>query len=336
MPRTPAEKLLTQKQKHLENIEEEIEQYKKCQQELKTRLSLLIIEINRTVLGIRKERLNEAKNILTGEIKMVGLIIENYEIRSKIKKLDIEHKELVAKNLKGEFVGDLLKSNRFEVELLNKQDKEYFDIIKELIMKQGEKKREYRRQFEMFDGDRSIMKTQREDILSETPEGSQKDKMNELKEKRQLTTKFGDKMDKRIKLLKEIKKNDEEYKILLARKEAGESVEDLIKQNRKYRKILTKKDREKSEESIKWMKSEEGRKMFELFEETRRLNPDLTRDADIRYERGLKIVNEIKKNEEEYEKLLERKNKGEFVDDLIKQNRYIAKGLAKQNKKVWD
>jgi len=151
--------------------------------------------------------------------------------------------------------------------------------------------------------------------------------LSSFREKIQLNIKGGDMINKRIKILEEIMKNDAEYKILLARKEAGESVEDLIKQNRNYADILAKKNKKKSEEAAKW---------FALLEERRIMDPYLARDSDIRLERGLKITNEIKKNEEEYEKLLERKNKGEYVDDLIKQNRYTAKVLAEQNKKVWD
>lgn len=55
----------------------------------------------------------------------------------------------------------------------------------------------------------------------------------------------------------------------------------------------------------------------------------------IRYELKLRLAtlnDKIRKNEEENEKLLERKNKGEYVDDLIKQNRYTAENL-KQSKK---
>jgi len=58
-----------------------------------------------------------------------------------------------------------------------------------------------------------------------------------------------------MELLEEMKKIDEEYKILLERKSAGEPVDDLIKKNRDYAEILAKKDEESSEESRSWLKS---------------------------------------------------------------------------------
>lgn len=305
-------KLMEQKQQHLENTEEDIERYKKHQRELKSRLAQLMIELKKGIPeGIQKEKLNENKNILESEIKMVDLMIKTYEIRRGVNKLDSEYKELVAKDREGEFVSDLLKSNRIEVELLNKQDKENSDIIKELLKELSEQKKKYRDQYERVD----------------------KDKLNELRGNIELSSKAGDRAKSMKKILEEIVKNDEEYKILLRRKKKGESVEDLIKRNRKYAKILAQKNKEKSIEFKKWMKSEEGKKAFELLEEDRRMNPDKARADDIRYEYGLKIIDEIKKNEEEYEKLLKRENKGEYVDDLIKQNLYKAKILAEQNRK---
>lgn len=140
---------------------------------------------------------------------------------------------------------------------------------------------------------------------------------------------------KRIKILQEIVKNDEEYKILLERKKAGEPVEDLIKQNRYQAEILKKKDKENSEKAKKWGQSEEAKNLFEKMNKWLRMNPDLARTSKIRLKYGLKIAklgDEIKKNEEEYEKLVERKNKGEYIDDLIKQNRYAAEILAKEKK----
>jgi len=49
-----------------------------------------------------------------------------------------------------------------------------------------------------------------------------------------------------------------------------------------------------------------------------------------------KVLKKIVKNNEEYEKLLEQKKKGEFVDDLITQNRYTSKELAKLDKELSD
>jgi hypothetical protein len=159
---------------------------------------------------------------------------------------------------------------------------------------------------------------------------------SELKEKIRLNIKASDMINKAIKILEDIMKNDEEYKTLLARKDAGESVENLMEQNRNYAEILANEDKERSEEALKWGKSEEAAKWFELIEEMRRMNPDFAKNNIIRYKHSLKITKDIEKNEEEYKKLLERKNKGEYVDDLIKQNRYTAKVLDEQNKKVWD
>jgi hypothetical protein len=159
-----------------------------------------------------------------------------------------------------------------------------------------------------------------------------KDKMNGLNEN--LGTKGLERMKNNIKILEEIQKNDYEYKILLARKESGESVKDLIKKNRKHGEILAKKNKEKTIEFKKWQKSEDGKKWLKLFEEKARTNRNL--DSDIRYIIGADIADELKKNEEEYEKLLERRNEGEYVDDLIKQNLYTARILMEQHEKVWD
>lgn len=68
-----------------------------------------------------------------------------------------------------------------------------------------------------------------------------------------------------------------------------------------------------------------------LLERKRRLEHELKIAAlsDTNYI----VLLKIKKNEEEYEELLERKNTDEFVDDLIEQNRYTAEILAEQDKK---
>jgi hypothetical protein len=159
---------------------------------------------------------------------------------------------------------------------------------------------------------------------------------SQMKESLQSSIKMREILEKGKKILEEIMKNDEEYKILLARKAEGESVEELIKRNRNKSDVLVKRDKEQSAEALSWGRSEEGQKFFNFMEETRRLNPRLAREDNIKYAQGLKIAKEIEKNEKEYEKLLERKSKGEYVDDLIKQNRYTAKVLAEQNKKGWD
>ena len=83
------------------------------------------------------------------------------------------------------FVDDLLKSNRYEVELLDKQDKENSDIIKELLKELNEQKKKYRDQYEMVD----------------------KDKLNELRENIELSTKAGDRVKNMKKFLEKIVKN---------------------------------------------------------------------------------------------------------------------------------
>ena len=136
--------------------------------------------------------------------------------------------------------------------------------------------------------------------------------------------------NKQKRILQALVKNEEEYKELLERKKTGESVEDQITKNREYHKKLKNEDKEKSEIALKWGRSEEGRKMFTKMNKT--MNPKF---AQIRSELKLPIAilnDKIQKNEEEYERLLERKNKGEYVDDLIEQNRYTAENMQQSKK----
>jgi len=136
--------------------------------------------------------------------------------------------------------------------------------------------------------------------------------------------------NKQKRILQALVKNEEEYKKLLERKKTGESVEDQITKNREYHKKLKNEDKEKSEIALKWGRSEEGRKMFTKMNKT--MNPKF---AQIRSELKLPIAilnDKIQKNEEEYERLLERKNKGEYVDDLIEQNRYTAENMQQSKK----
>jgi len=145
-------------------------------------------------------------------------------------------------------------------------------------------------------------------------------------------TKMGGIIDKQLRILQAKVKNDEEYKSLLKRKKAGEAVEDLIIQNRNHKEKLDKEDKESSEIALDWGRSEEGRKMFELMSMWSRRNPNLARKRQIKLELELRIDrlnDKIEKNKEEYEDLLERKNKGEFVDDLITQNRYTTQALER-------
>ena len=83
------------------------------------------------------------------------------------------------------------------------------------------------------------------------------------------------------------------------------------------------------------MRTVEGEKTFARMAMLSRMYPAIARNFRIKEELKLKMVtlnDKIQKNEEEYENLLERKNKGDFVDDLVKQNRYTAESL-KQSKK---
>ncbi|MFX1345805.1 MAG: hypothetical protein ACFFAI_11915 [Promethearchaeota archaeon] len=68
-----------------------------------------------------------------------------------------------------------------------------------------------------------------------------------------------------------------------------------------------------------------------LLERKRRLEHELK--IALLSDRNYRVLLKIQKNKEEYEKLIERKEKGEYVDDLIKQNRYTAEMLTDQDKK---
>jgi hypothetical protein len=147
--------------------------------------------------------------------------------------------------------------------------------------------------------------------------------MTEQQENPQVIAKMKGMIDKQLRILQALVKNEEEYKKLLDRKKSGESVENLIKKNREYNKKLKKEDKENSEIALKWGRSEEGRKIFSKMNKIM----NIARNKGELELRMTTINEKIQKNEEEYEKLLERKNKGEYVDDLIKQNRYTAEKL---------
>ncbi|GAH63061.1 unnamed protein product, partial [marine sediment metagenome] len=65
-----------------------------------------------------------------------------------------------------------------------------------------------------------------------TLKGSKKDEMTEIKKKFEVNTQMINIADKNMKTLQKITKNDKEYELLLLRKKAGESVKNLIRQNR--------------------------------------------------------------------------------------------------------
>ncbi|MFX0084025.1 MAG: hypothetical protein ACFE94_19940 [Candidatus Hodarchaeota archaeon] len=159
-----------------------------------------------------------------------------------------------------------------------------------------------------------------------------KSRIPEVSRLTELNIEAKDMIDKAINILEEILKNDEEYKLLLERKNSGENVEDLIKENRQHAEILKKKDKEHSEKALKWGKSKEGINYFKYLEQIMRFG----RNSRFKLETGLELTKKIKNNDEEYEQLLERRKNGEYVDDLINQNRYNAKSLEEQLKKVWE
>lgn len=152
----------------------------------------------------------------------------------------------------------------------------------------------------------------------------------EVKEDLQKRAKFLAMVEKLGEILQALKKNQAEQMNLLKRKKAGESVEDLIAKNRREWEKLRKEDEEHCEISNKWMSTEEGKKTIAGEAMRARLNPNFNRNFRTKQELKLKIatlIDKIQKNEEEYEKLLERRNKGDYIDDLIKQNRYAAESL---------
>ncbi|MBA7550773.1 hypothetical protein ES705_43296 [subsurface metagenome] len=63
---------------------------------------------------------------------------------------------------------------------------------------------------------------------SKIPNGPQKDKLIEVRKKFEINARAMEMIKRNKNTLIEIVKNDEEYKILMKRKNAGESVENLI------------------------------------------------------------------------------------------------------------
>ena len=181
---------------------------------------------------------------------------------------DEEFEKLLERKNKGEYVDDLIKQNRYTAKVLkvesDREHEEWYKSTRRMVQKQEVR----------------LMK----EII--TPAEKLK-KLNELRGDARLITKFMETLDNERITLEELLKYDEDYKTLLERKNAGEPVEDLIKQNRYQAEILAKKDNE---------------------------------NIDEIYDITSIIGNELKRNEEEYEKLLERKNKGDYIDDLINQN----------------
>lgn len=163
-----------------------------------------------------------------------------------------------------------------------------------------------------------------------------KTRKSEQKEILQTKDKFQKMLNTNREILEAIMKIDEEYKKLLDRKNAGESVDHLIAENRREKERLEKEGKEKSEIMSKWGKSKEGRKLFNAMAMAKtmaRMNPIMQIRGKLRFTLNLNS-RLIKEKEQEYEELVERKNKGEYVDDLIKQNRYMVQSLEKDKKKI--
>jgi hypothetical protein len=329
------DQLLKQKQKRMENVEEYLEQYKKHHQVLKSDLVRVLTILKRKMTDeSQKKRLNARKDLLKKDIEMIGLMIDTYEFRIKVKKLDKEYKELVSRNLKGEFVDDLLKSNRYEVELLEKQDKENSDKIKELLKELGEKKRKYRDQYQMIEMEQEIKLMKKRE--SGIPNGPQKDKLIKVRRKFEINAKWGEMIRKNKNTLLEIVKNDEGYKILLEQKKLGEDVESLIKQNRIYAESLARKEREYSEEAKKWAQSEEGRKWFEETESFLLRERSLTRDKPLFPEKEKKMIKELKpqaNNQMDQLLRISAQYLGENIKNEIIQKRSQAKDSVKAEAK---
>ncbi|MHA1931431.1 MAG: hypothetical protein ACW96X_02765 [Promethearchaeota archaeon] len=166
-----------------------------------------------------------------------------------------------------------------------------------------------------------------------------KDVMEKQRESLQARTKMKGMINKQRQILEALLQNEEEYKNLLKRQRAGEDVEDLISNNRANYDILKKEDREHSEIALNWGRSEEGRKMFALMDRWARMSPERVKKTLIKRDIGLMITsikNKIQKNKDEYDDLLERNNKGQYVDDLISQNRYTAQKLEQDRIKIED
>ncbi|MHA1535430.1 MAG: hypothetical protein ACTSP8_11945 [Promethearchaeota archaeon] len=158
---------------------------------------------------------------------------------------------------------------------------------------------------------------------------------NELKEEMQLNARTIAMLDKTEEILQALVKNEAEHKKLLKRKKTGESVRDLITKNRDENEKLNKVNKENSERGRKWIRTEEGEKWAASMAKWARINPNIARKSRIFYELQLRMTalnHKIQKNEDEFKELLERKNKGDYVDDLTKQNRYAAESLKESKK----
>ena len=85
----------------------------------------------------RREALLEKKRRLEHELKIAELTTRNYKVLLKIQENEKEYKKLLERKKKGEFVDDLVKQNRYTVEILSEQDKkkEYRTAVKNFVEK---------------------------------------------------------------------------------------------------------------------------------------------------------------------------------------------------------
>jgi hypothetical protein len=167
---------------------------------------------------------------------------------------------------------------------------------------------------------------------------NQEEMRNAIKKKNPIHIKAKGMLDKQLRVLQDLQNNDEDFKKLLKRKERGESVEGLIKKNRSRKEILEKENRERSEKAIRWGRSTEGKTYLNKMEMILRLNPKASvasRERRVLAHKLIVLRKDIERREDEYKKLLVKKKEGEFVDDLINQNRFTVEKLL-QNKKDWE
>jgi len=119
-----------------ENSGRNIEKHRKL---LELRIKYLEQIIPTLSEGFQKTRLIEQKKHLEFNLSMITLTDETYDILQQIVKLDDEYKELLERQNNGEFVSDLIKQNRYLVQLFHEQDKR--NCVEFRLLKKTEEKR---------------------------------------------------------------------------------------------------------------------------------------------------------------------------------------------------
>ena len=120
-------------------------------------------------------------------------------------------------------------------------------------------------------------------------------------------------IDKRLIILQELIKNDEEFKQLEQQKNSGEYVDDLITRNRTRYEVLEKDLDEDRKINIKWLQSQEGKNSRDLFLEAVHL-------------KKAKILRELKRRKAALEVLIpknEKELKGYFINEVNLLENYI-------------